>query len=141
MITYILSNDCCFLCTIICAQWLYSEYFQQVVDFGCAELSLLPYLKNMVGVEEIFFVDVDRQILECNRMKAAPLTTDYLQQRQTQLKIEICEGSVIHSDKKLKNTDAVICIELYVKLYEYYVIKTFSSFISFYQNARVSCFI
>lgn len=95
------------------------------MDFGCANLGLLPYVKNLAGVEEIFFVDVDKQILEQYEIRAAPLLTDHID-RETRLKIEICEGSVTYNDKKLEKTDAVVCIELYVTLYERNLIRIVS---------------
>jgi len=81
-------------------------------------MSLLRYLKNIQGVEEILCVDIDREILEYNKRKAEPYLMEYVCCRQTPLVIELCEGSVTHNDRKLEQVDAVICIELYVVLYE-----------------------
>lgn len=83
-----------------------------MIDFGCAELSFAVLLKNAEGVEEIYCVDVDRQLLENFQSKVAPLHCDYLSLRTEPLSIHVCEGSIAHNDKKLENTDAVICIEL-----------------------------
>lgn len=82
-------------------------------------MNFLYYLKNIQGVEEILCVDIDRQILECNRIRAQPFLMEYVCCRQTPLVIELCEGSVTHNDRKLEQVDAVICIELYVILYEH----------------------
>ncbi|XP_032673990.1 uncharacterized protein LOC116845429 [Odontomachus brunneus] len=89
----------------------YANKVRKIVDFGCANLNFLPYMKYLEGVEEILFVDVDRDILEQHKFKAAPLLTDHFG-RQTRFKIGIYEGSVTHNDKKLEKTDAVVCIEL-----------------------------
>ncbi|XP_076232004.1 hen1 methyltransferase isoform X2 [Calliopsis andreniformis] len=89
----------------------------EVVDFGCAELEFLVYLKNMTGVEEILCVDIDRSLLEAYKEKGAPLISEYLHTRTTPLVVEIYEGSVTHNDKKLEKVDAVICIELIEHLY------------------------
>lgn len=62
-------------------------------------------------------MDIDRSLLEAYKEKGAPLISEYLHTRTTPLVIEICEGSVTHNDKKLENTDAVICIELIEHLY------------------------
>ncbi|XP_014471842.1 PREDICTED: uncharacterized protein LOC106742963 [Dinoponera quadriceps] len=97
----------------------YGGKLRKVVDFGCSELGFLPYLKNLKGVEEIIFVDVDRNVLLLNKAKAMPLVSDHFQHRQRPLKIEICMGSVIHNDKKLEKTDAVVCIELIEHLYDH----------------------
>lgn len=95
----------------------YQGKLRKIVDFGCAELNFLVYLKNTSGVEEILCVDIDRSLLETHKNKAAPLISEYLHARTTPFVIEICEGSVTHNDKKLEKTDAVICIELIEHLY------------------------
>ncbi|CAK9812795.1 Small RNA 2'-O-methyltransferase [Anthophora quadrimaculata] len=95
----------------------YHGKLRKIVDFGCAELSFLVYLKNTEGVEEILCVDTDRTLLEAYKDKSAPLISEYLHTRTIPLVVEVCEGSVCHNDKKLENTDAVICIELIEHLY------------------------
>ncbi|XP_076755075.1 hen1 methyltransferase [Xylocopa sonorina] len=95
----------------------YRGKLRKVVDFGCAELDFLVYLKNTDGIEEILCVDIDRTLLEAYKNKASPLVYEYLHTRAAPLVIEICEGSVVHNDKKLEKTDAVICIELIEHLY------------------------
>ncbi|XP_015433684.1 PREDICTED: uncharacterized protein LOC107189628 isoform X2 [Dufourea novaeangliae] len=95
----------------------YQGKLRKVVDFGCAELDFLVYLKNTPGIEEILCVDIDRSILESRKEKGAPLISEYIRARTTPLLIEICEGSVTHNDKKLEKTDAVVCIELIEHLY------------------------
>ncbi|XP_072743769.1 uncharacterized protein Hen1 [Anoplolepis gracilipes] len=96
---------------------MYREKIRKVVDFGCAEMSFLRYLKNTEGIEEILCVDIDRDVLQYNKVKAEPYLKDYLSRRKTPFAIEICEGSIIHNDRKLEQTDAVICIELIEHLY------------------------
>ncbi|XP_017880893.1 uncharacterized protein LOC108625403 isoform X2 [Ceratina calcarata] len=96
---------------------MYQGKLRKVVDFGCAELDFLVYMKNTQGIEEILCVDIDRTLLESFENKAAPLVCEYLNTRTAPLVIEVCEGSVTLNDKKLENTDAVICIELIEHLY------------------------
>ncbi|XP_071558074.1 uncharacterized protein Hen1 [Temnothorax nylanderi] len=95
----------------------YKGKLNKVVDFGCAELGFLHYLKAIPEVQQILCVDVDREILETYQSKAAPLITEMLSCRERKLTIEICEGSVTHNDVKLKHANAVICIELIEHLY------------------------
>lgn len=95
---------------------------RQVVDFGCSEMSFLRYLKNIQGVEEILCVDINREVLECNKKRAEPYLMEYVCCRQTPLVIELYEGSVTHNDQKLEQVDAVICIELYVTLYKHCIV-------------------
>lgn len=89
------------------------------MDFGCAEMGIVLHLKTIKGVEEILCVDIDREVLERYKTRTQPLLIEYLTPRKTPLTIELYEGSVIHNDRKLEQTDAVICIELYVILHEY----------------------
>lgn len=96
---------------------MYKGEIRKVVDFGCSELGFVRYLKNTPGVEEILCVDIDRQVLEYNKVKAEPYLMEYVCCRKTPLVIELCEGSVTHNDRKLEQTDAVICIELIEHLY------------------------
>ncbi|XP_011868750.1 PREDICTED: uncharacterized protein LOC105562484 [Vollenhovia emeryi] len=95
----------------------YEGKLDKVVDFGCAELGFLFYLKGIPEVKRILCVDVDRDILERHKRKAEPLITEMLHSRQRMLTIEICEGSVTDNDVKLLNANAVICIELIEHLY------------------------
>ncbi|XP_043253806.1 uncharacterized protein LOC122398197 isoform X1 [Colletes gigas] len=95
----------------------YRGTLRKVVDFGCADLNFLVYLKNTDGIEEVLCVDIDRSLLEAHEDKSIPLISEYVHTRTAPLVIEVCEGSVTHNDKKLEKTDAVICIELIEHLY------------------------
>lgn len=77
-------------------------------------MEFFQYLKKIEGIEEILCVDIDKETLDLNKEKIQPAYEDYLHARSNPLKVCIYEGSVIHNDDSLKNTDAVICIELYV---------------------------
>lgn len=72
------------------------------------------YLRDIEGVEQILCVDIDEDVLRRNKEAAEPLLVDFLNPRMKPLTVEVCEGCVTQNDKKLENTDAVICIELYV---------------------------
>ncbi|KAJ9597126.1 hypothetical protein L9F63_026987 [Diploptera punctata] len=91
----------------------------KVVDFGCAEFGFFIFMKNLSGIQEVLSVDVDRQILEHNCCRAAPLNVDYLEsyQRSEPLVVRILNGSIADTDPRLLGTDAVICIELIEHLY------------------------
>lgn len=106
------------------------KLFPQVVDFGCAELGFLVYLKGISEVQQILCVDVDRNILETYKKKAAPLITEMLSSRERMLTIEICEGSVTDNDVKLKHANAVICIELYVLILRKHYLKKLFIYVS-----------
>ncbi|KAG8035871.1 hypothetical protein G9C98_002997 [Cotesia typhae] len=90
---------------------------RKVVEFGCSELSLFVYLKKMPSVEELLFVDIDRDILEGNKRKIEALSADYLHLRERPLNVFVYEGSIGSKDRRLVNTDAVIAIELIEHLY------------------------
>ncbi|XP_012534524.1 uncharacterized protein LOC105835615 [Monomorium pharaonis] len=95
----------------------YKGKLHKIVDFGCAELGFLVYMKAISEVQEILCVDIDREVLERHEKKASPLITEMLSSRERKLTIEICEGSVTDNDIKLKHANAVICIELIEHLY------------------------
>ncbi|KAG7188172.1 hypothetical protein KM043_013389 [Ampulex compressa] len=95
----------------------YHGKIRKVVDFGCAELSFLVYLKHIPDIEQILCVDIDGPLLLANSAKAMPLVAEYLHCRTRPLIVEVCEGSAVDYDKKLEKTDAVVCIELIEHLY------------------------
>lgn len=84
----------------------------QVVDFGCAELGFFRYLKSIQGINEILEVDIDEEKLVRCSFKAAPLTTDYLMNKNKPLDVYILAGSITEYDDHLSGTDAVIAIEV-----------------------------
>ncbi|KAL6265102.1 hypothetical protein P5V15_005192 [Pogonomyrmex californicus] len=96
----------------------YNGKLRKIVDFGCAEMGFLVYLKRIPGVEEVLCVDVDHNVLERFHGRAAPLTTEFLDSaRRNKFAIEVCLGSVTDNDEKLQDVDAVTCIELIEHLY------------------------
>uniref|UniRef100_W8BMQ4 Small RNA 2'-O-methyltransferase n=2 Tax=Ceratitis capitata TaxID=7213 RepID=W8BMQ4_CERCA len=91
--------------------------FKKVVEFGCADMRFLPLLRRTAGVEHILEVDIDEDILRSNKQKAEPLITDYLQRRETPLRIEVLKGSIDASVQQLINADAVVALEIIEHLY------------------------
>ncbi|XP_067011239.2 uncharacterized protein Hen1 isoform X2 [Anabrus simplex] len=87
-------------------------YIRKVVDFGCAEFGLFPYLKNIPGLQEVLSVDIDEDVLNQYRCRAAPLASDYLKSRAEPLDVHVLRGSISETDECLLGCDAVICIEL-----------------------------
>lgn len=57
-------------------------------------------------------IDIDDNLMEQCKAKAAPLAADYLSRRKQPLRIEGYHGSVDSPHECLRNTDAVICVEL-----------------------------
>lgn len=88
-------------------------------------------MKALPEVQEIFCVDVDKEVLERNEKKAEPLITERLSSRERDLTIEICEGSVTDNDIKLKHVNAVICIELYVLILHEHYYKSWFLYIAY----------
>lgn len=84
------------------------------MDFGCSEFGFFNYLKNTPSIEEILFVDIDSDVLEryCRRLE--PLYVDHLNARERPLIVNAYEGSIVQNDISLKDTDAVVCIEVCV---------------------------
>ncbi|KAK6641114.1 hypothetical protein RUM44_012816 [Polyplax serrata] len=95
----------------------------KVVDFGCAELGFFRYLKSIQGINEILEVDIDEEKLVRCSFKAAPLTTDYLMNKNKPLDVYILAGSITEYDDHLSGTDAVIAIEVIEHLMQETLIK------------------
>jgi len=71
-------------------------------------------MKHLPIVEQIICVDINKMLLEKNSIKAEPQKDDHFCPRKIPLTIEICWGNATENDTRLENTDAVVCIELYV---------------------------
>jgi hypothetical protein len=69
-------------------------------------------MKHIPGVQEVVAVDTDHEMLDRYCCRAAPLNSDYLDNRQERLTVHVLAGSVADWDPRLLGTDAVICIEL-----------------------------
>ena len=84
------------------------------MDFGCAEFGFFIFVKDLAGIRELLTVDIDREVLERNCCRVAPLNVDYLNsyQRSEPLVVHILNGSIANLDPRLLGTDAVICIEV-----------------------------
>ncbi|XP_040040846.2 small RNA 2'-O-methyltransferase isoform X2 [Gasterosteus aculeatus] len=85
---------------------------KKVVDLGCSECSLLKQLKFHLEIELLAGVDIDGAILKKKMCGLAPLSTDYLQPRNDQLRIDLYQGSVTQKDARLIGFDLVTSIEL-----------------------------
>ena len=67
----------------------------QVLDFGCAEAKLVKVLisqETLSHMEEVIGVDIDRQLLEENKFRIQPLTSDYLRPRTRPFKVSLYQG-------------------------------------------------
>lgn len=95
----------------------WGQTFKKVVDFGCADMRLLSLLRRTAGIEHILEVDIDEDLLRSNKIRAEPLVSDYLQKRETPLRIELLKGSIDSSAEQLLNVDAVIALEIIEHLY------------------------
>ncbi|XP_032590341.1 small RNA 2'-O-methyltransferase isoform X2 [Drosophila grimshawi] len=63
-------------------------------------------------------VDIDHELLRTYLSRINPLCSDYLRQRQSPLHVEVLQGSVADSAVELRNTDAVIALELIEHVYD-----------------------
>lgn len=90
------------------------KYVHKVVDFGCSDLCLFPFLKHLYGLHEVLAVDIDEDLLRDNIFKIQPLTVDFLRRRSEPLKIDVFAGSISEPDPVLHGIDVVIAIEMYV---------------------------
>ncbi|KAL3279100.1 hypothetical protein HHI36_016614 [Cryptolaemus montrouzieri] len=97
------------------AKW--RKDLRKIVEFGCAEFGLFIFIKNLIGIEEINFVDIDEQLLKDNLFRVRPLTCEYLRRRPEPLTINVFAGSIIDPDRRILDSDVVIGIEIIEHLY------------------------
>lgn len=90
----------------------WSPPIASVVEFGCAELAMFAYFKQLPHVTKVMMVDIDSDLLEHYACRASPLTFDYLCPRKNPLHVEVLCGSVADCDARLLGANAVVCIEL-----------------------------
>lgn len=88
---------------------------KRVLDFGCAEAKLVKSLisqETLTHLEELVGVDIDRKLLEENKFRIQPLTSDYLRPRTHPFKVSLYQGSIAEADKRFIDFDVIACIEL-----------------------------
>ncbi|KMY93097.1 uncharacterized protein Dsimw501_GD15398, isoform B [Drosophila simulans] len=66
----------------------------------------------------ILSVDIDESLLRRNSTSVNPLVSDYVRSRASPLKVQIMQGNVADSSEELRDTDAVIAIELIEHVYD-----------------------
>ncbi|XP_034109061.1 small RNA 2'-O-methyltransferase [Drosophila albomicans] len=91
---------------------------KKVTEFGCAEMRLFPLIRRIETIEQILQVDIDKELLKTHMCRTNPFVSDFLKQRTCPLHIEVLHGSVADSTEILKNTDAVIALELIEHVYD-----------------------
>ena len=92
---------------------------KSVLDIGCAEGQILNFIKNFCPfVENIHGVDIDKGLLERNKIRIAPSTIEYLLKRQRPLRICLYHGSIVEPDQRFCNIDVVTCIEVIEHLHK-----------------------
>ncbi|KAF5286337.1 hypothetical protein FQA39_LY04235 [Lamprigera yunnana] len=89
----------------------------KIVDFGCAEMKLFPFIKRLYRVNEVLEIDIDEGTLRENLFRVEPVIGDYIDRRSEPLQVNILKGSISDPDQRLLDTDAVIGIEIIEHLY------------------------
>lgn len=85
----------------------------QVVEFGCADMDLIKFLKPLQSITSILEVDCDEALLIKNSFKAQPLNRDYLAQRESPLHIKVRYNIVKHSKRHSKTPRCRYCTAAY----------------------------
>ncbi|XP_078382520.1 small RNA 2'-O-methyltransferase-like [Oculina patagonica] len=88
---------------------------KKVLDFGCAEAKLIKSLisqETLTHLEELVGVDINKELLEENKFRIQPLTSDYLRPRTHPFKVSLYQGSIAEADKRFIDFDVIACIEL-----------------------------
>lgn len=91
----------------------FRNQIRNVVEFGCAEMKFLVYMKNgLKYAEHIDLVDIDGDLLERFKSRICPMIVEYVNKRESKLTARIWEGSVSVENENFKDADAVVAIEL-----------------------------
>ncbi|XP_023175053.2 small RNA 2'-O-methyltransferase [Drosophila hydei] len=98
------------------ARWL--KEIKKVTEFGCAEMRLFQLMRRIETIENILQVDVDQETLKTHLNRTNPLVSDFIRERQAPLQVQVLLGSVADAADELRNTDAVIALELIEHVYE-----------------------
>lgn len=85
---------------------------KKIVEYGCAEMKFLDYIKPLFGIKEVILVDIDEYVLRENLFRVCPQNVDFLDRRSEALQVSVFAGSISDPDCNLINTDAVIGIEM-----------------------------
>ncbi|XP_002015430.2 small RNA 2'-O-methyltransferase [Drosophila persimilis] len=96
----------------------WQDQIKKVVEFGCAEIRFFPLLRRIETIENIVLVDIDEALLRKNMNRIDPLLSDHIKKRQSLLQVQVLQGNVADSSDELRDTDAVIALELIEHVYE-----------------------
>ncbi|KAK3594724.1 hypothetical protein CHS0354_001549 [Potamilus streckersoni] len=99
------------------AEVMKNHNVESVIDFGCAECRLAPFLKQVPTIQQVALVDIDRISLEMSRFRIKPMVYEFLEKRLKPLTVEIFCGSATDLDSRLMDFEAVSMIELIEHLY------------------------
>ncbi|XP_017040705.1 small RNA 2'-O-methyltransferase [Drosophila ficusphila] len=96
----------------------WADKIKKVVEFGCAEMRFFQLMRRIETIENIRLVDIDEPLLRKNSTCIDPLVSDYLRHRSSPLNVQILQGSVADSSEELRDTDAVVALELIEHVYD-----------------------
>ncbi|EDW62164.1 small RNA 2'-O-methyltransferase [Drosophila virilis] len=113
------------------ARWVHE--IKKVTEFGCAEMRLFQLMRRIETIEHILQVDIDHNLLKGNLGRTNPLVCDFLRQRLGPLRVEVLHGSVADSADELRDTDAVVALELIEHVYDDVLAKIPANIFGFMQ--------
>ncbi|KAL5291008.1 HENMT1 family protein [Megaselia abdita] len=91
---------------------LFTDHIKTVVDFGTAEMALIPMIKQIEHIHKVVAVDIERKILETHLDRAKPYLSDHIKTRANQFSVEVYEGSISEPDPSVIGIDVVLAIEI-----------------------------
>ncbi|KAL7737288.1 hypothetical protein ACLKA6_012910 [Drosophila palustris] len=88
---------------------------------------------DRLGSRQWLEVDIDEETLKTHLCRTKPLISDFIRQRKCPLQVKVLHGSVADSAEELRNTDAVIALELIEHVYDDVLTKIPTNIFGFMQ--------
>ncbi|XP_055608101.1 small RNA 2'-O-methyltransferase [Uranotaenia lowii] len=95
----------------------WKDSFKKIVEFGCAEMKFFTLLKTLPTLEKLLQIDIDEELLNKWAHSVRPLMADFIQRRANPFSVEIWRGSISAPHECLRDTDAVVGIEIIEHLF------------------------
>ncbi|XP_059151442.1 small RNA 2'-O-methyltransferase-like isoform X2 [Physella acuta] len=96
----------------LAVKYLSEHKIKSVIDFGCSECNFIRLLTTVPSLEQIAFIDVDKNLLNSKKSCILPEHRHYIFKRSLPLHASIYAGSAEDVDFRVVGYEAITMIEL-----------------------------